>query len=214
MAAPARAPRLAVDNLRKAFDLRTVIPPLSFELGPGECLGITGANGAGKSTLTGLMASLIEPSSGTVRRELDGVVLAEDDYPAMTGFVAPYLTLYPEYTPSETVGLISDLRGSEIDPERALRLGDELEIVDRFDERIGTFSSGMKQRVKYVVALMHQPTFLFIDEPMSNLDEAGKRIVMRLLAEESGSRITVIATNDPPDLALCTSRIDLDHTPL
>lgn len=200
---------LHVEDLSKSFDLRPVVRPTTFAVEKGETLGITGPNGVGKSTLIGMMSSLLEPSGGHVYRLLGNQRIPEDDYPGMTGFVAPYLTLYPEYTPRETVRLIAGLRATEQHTARAFEIAEQLGIANRFDDPVGTFSSGMKQRVKYVIALMHDPAFLFVDEPMSNLDEQGKEGVATLLQIGRSERVTIIATNESSDLNLCTSLVDL-----
>ncbi len=203
---------LHAEEVSKSFDLRPVIRPMTFAVDRGETLGITGPNGIGKSTLIGLISSLIEPTRGRVYRVQRGQEISEDDFPSTSGIVAPYLTLYPEYTPRETVRLMAGLRATETHSERATDIADRLGIVDRFDDRIGTFSSGMKQRIKYIIALMHDPMFLFLDEPMSNLDERGKEEVARLIQEDRSERVTIIATNEKSDLHLCTSLIQLTGT--
>lgn len=200
---------LEARGLTKTYNLRPVIREISFRLQTGEALGITGVNGSGKTTLIKALASVLEPSAGEVLRTRDGAEVPEESYPELTGFVAPYLALYPEYTGRELVSILAELRGGEIDSGRAEQIARVTGIVEAFDSPIGELSSGMQQRIRYVLALAHDPPFLFLDEPMTNLDAAGKEAVRRLIVEERSGRVTIIATNDPPDLELCTSRLDL-----
>jgi heme exporter protein A len=202
---------LYAEGISKTYNLRSVLQNVSFTLRSGDRLGITGANGSGKTTLIKLLASVLELSSGSVSRRHLGTPVPEESYPELTGFVAPYLSLYPEYSGREHAQLISDLRGQPFRIESAMNVAEEIGIADRFDDRTGSLSSGMQQRIRYVLALLHDPPFLFLDEPMTNLDSLGKDSVRRLVGKEAPERITIIATNDPPDLELCTSVLNLDR---
>ena len=202
---------LTADRISKTYNLRPVLQNISFTLRSGDRLGITGANGSGKTTLLKLLASVLELSSGTVARRQFDTPIPEESYPELTGFVAPYLSLYPEYSGREHAELISDLRGQPFHIDAALAIAGEVGIADRFDDRTGSLSSGMQQRIRYVLALLHDPPFLFLDEPMTNLDSPGKEVVRNLVGKEAPERITIIATNDPPDLDLCTSVLQLDR---
>ena len=202
---------LTADGISKTYNLRPVLQNVSFTLRSGDRLGIAGANGSGKTTLLKLLASVLELSSGTVARRHFDMPIPEESYPELTGFVAPYLSLYPEYSGREHAELISDLRGRPFHIDAAMAIAGEVGIADRFDDRTGSLSSGMQQRIRYVLALLHDPPFLFLDEPMTNLDRPGKEVVRRLVGKETPERITIIATNDPPDLELCTSVLHLDR---
>ena len=80
----------------------------------------------------------------------------------------------------------------------------------RKDDLVKTYSSGMKQRLKFIFALMHSPEVLIFDEPTSNLDEEGKKVVYDIVREEGKSRIVVIASNEMKDLELCNEVLLLE----
>lgn len=202
---------LTAEGITKTYNLRPVLQNISFTLRSADRLGITGANGSGKTTLIKLLASILELSSGTVARRRFDEPVPEESFPELTGFVAPYISLYPEYSGREHAELISDLRGLPFNIDAAMAVADEVGIADRFDDRTGSLSSGMQQRIRYVLALLHNPPFLFLDEPMTNLDAPGKEAVRRLVGTAASERITIIATNDPPDLELCTSVLHLER---
>lgn len=200
---------LRAEGISKTYNLRPVLQNISFTLRSGDRLGITGQNGSGKTTLLKLLASVLDLSSGEVVRRRDDESIPEESYPELTGYVGPYLALYPEYSGREHAELLSDLRGHPFHPETALQIAERIGIAGRFDDRIGSLSSGMQQRIRYVLALLHNPPYLFLDEPMTNLDAEGKSAVRDLLMVSNPDRITIIATNDPPDLELCDSVLHL-----
>lgn len=202
---------LRVEGLAKQYNLRPVLSGISFSLKRGDVLGITGRNGSGKSTLIKILANVLERSSGSVSWSVDAVGLKEEHLPRKLGFVAPYLQLYTEFTATEHLELLSQMRGVAHDSSLATALFQRFNIADRADDTLGSFSSGMLQRVKYILALAHRPPFLFLDEPMTNLDEKGMGTVRELVTEGREDRITVIATNDADDLSLCTHKLALEN---
>ena len=205
-----REPAIKAEDLGKTYNLRPVISHLSLEIESGEIVAVTGANGTGKSTLIKLLASLLEPTTGGVARFCCGKSVREHAFPLLTGLVAPYLSLYGEYTIRESVDLVSGLRGDISRTDRAYTIAEELGIAERFEDRVGALSSGMMQRVRFILALMHNPPFLFLDEPMSNLDSEGKSAISSLIRRRGADAVTVIATNDAEDLHLCTSELRID----
>ena len=200
---------LHAGSISKEYDLRPVLHDISFQLQRGDCLGITGRNGSGKSTLLKILANVLERTSGTIFWNLNGSSLKEEQLPAHLGYVAPYLELYTEFSITELLDLLGSMRGSLPDTDYALHLVDRFRLSERLHDRVDSFSSGMRQRVKYILALAHHPSFLMLDEPMTNLDEDGERTIREIVMEEREKRITVVATNDREDLEMCTHRLGL-----
>lgn len=200
---------LQTEGLTKNFGLRRIILDLSIRLEEGDVVGITGDNGSGKSTLLKLLADVLDRSGGSIRYETGGVDVLPGKLGRICGFVAPYLQLYTEFTAWEHVEMVEEMRGNHFDPVMALQLFEEFGIAARRDDALAEFSSGMLQRVKFICALVHSPSFLFLDEPTTNLDRAGIAAIHKAVARDAARRITVIATNDPEDLTLCTKRLDL-----
>lgn len=205
---------LRVEELTKQYDLRPVLAGIGFSLHEGQTLGITGRNGSGKSTLMRILANVLERSSGSVTWFIDASPVKEERLPRHIGFVAPYLQLYTEFTAIEHLDLLSQMRGVSHDAPYASALFERFGLAERLNDPLGSFSSGMLQRVKYVLALAHHPSFLFLDEPMTNLDERGIATIRELVIEEQQDRITVIATNAPDDLSLCTHKLGLENDEL
>jgi len=138
-----------------------------------QILGIAGANGSGKTTLLKVLACVINPTSGYVQMDIGGNPVGKDDIPSHIGFVSPYLTLYEEFTPVEHLRLFAKFRNMELNESWASEILNEFNLFKRRRDIIKTFSSGMKQRVKYMLAMQLKPELLFLDEPFTNLDGAG-----------------------------------------
>jgi heme exporter protein A len=207
----ASVPSLRVDALTKRFGLRTIFDGISFELERGDTLAVTGRNGSGKSTLMKILANVAEKTSGTVEwLGGDGGVIDGDDLHRHIGFVAPYLQLYTEFSGWEHVRLMQEMRGMELDEGYALDLFERFGLAHRRHDRIGAYSSGMAQRAKFICAIIHHPSILLLDEPMSNLDTQGIAAVKELLAADAVSRTTLIATNEEEDIRLCTKLISVE----
>ncbi len=172
--------------------------------------GISGPNGSGKSTLVKIIAGIIGASQGKIFHKLDEKEIAEEHIHNHIGFVSPYLVLYEEFTTYENLKLFADIRGVKFNQERVDYLLNKFLIFKRKDDLLKTYSSGMKQRVKFIFALMHSPQLLILDEPTSNLDDEGKKSVYEIVKEEGQKNIVLIASNEKNDLELCSEIVLLE----
>lgn len=197
--------KLILDNLSHRFPGRKVFRDISIEVETGQKLVITGPNGSGKTTLAKIIGALMRPSSGQVKLELDGAVFLGQEIIPHIGLVAPDLFLYDELTGLENVRFFASVSGIELDSADSLfaRYGLENRGVDL----VRSYSSGMKQRLKYILALLRKPPLLILDEPTANLDEPGKAMVKDIIYGHKG--ITVIATNEEADLGYADKTIIL-----
>lgn len=105
--------------------------------------------------------------------------------------------------------MVQSLRGLDFSHDNAIQLFEKMGLVSRRDDVLSDYSSGMLQRVRYICALIHQPAFLFLDEPTTNLDRSGIEAVQQLVAAGSIDRVTIIATNESGDLSMCNKRLEL-----
>jgi heme exporter protein A len=188
-------------KLSKRFGEKRVLAGLDLDVAAGDFLVVTGPNGAGKTTLLRLLAGLAAPTSG----ELE--VRAER---ADLGFLAHEPLVYRELTALENLELYG----------RLYRVGDRRErtgmLLERFglwrarNERAGTFSRGMLQRLALCRTFLHDPALFLLDEPFAALDAEGADLLARELAERRPGRTAVVATHDPePLLPLATGRLAL-----
>ncbi|MEM6647367.1 MAG: ATP-binding cassette domain-containing protein [Bacteroidota bacterium] len=202
---------LVADTLSKRFRRRVLFRELSFRVEPGVPLAVTGANGSGKSTLIKILAGVLRPTKGHAHLSLNGTLLSAAERPLHTGLVAPYFQVYDGLSPRENLAFIAKARRLA---DAESRIDDTLRHVQlhrRSRDLVKTFSSGMKQRMRFAAALLAAPPLLLLDEPTSNLDAAGREMVHRFIVQQRDEgRLLVIATNDPADTALCTARIHVE----
>jgi heme exporter protein A len=189
--------RVSVDEVSRHFGRRRAVSRVSFVAAHGTIVGLLGPNGAGKSTLLTLLATLLRPSSGTIRY---GTLQAEDAPPALRariGVLGHDLFLYPELTAWENLKFFAALYGRR-DADSAARAAlERAGLADRGDDLVSGFSRGMRQRVALERALIHEPRLVLLDEPFTGLDEASASALVARLRRlrESGAAI-VLATHD------------------
>lgn len=201
---------LAGDGLKKVFNRRTVFENVSFTVAAGSVLLITGRNGSGKSTLVKIISRVLSPTSGSVRFGPDGKGV-NDPWQTRIGLVSPYLQMFEEFTARENLSIAMGVRGLPFDVARADGLLERVALFPRRNDPVRTYSSGMKQRMKYAFALLHDPPLLILDEPMSNLDGEGVGIVRRIMEEQRTKGILVVATNDLTDIGHFDTQVDLNE---
>jgi heme exporter protein A len=206
-----------VSNLREQPEIRVVLNDVARHYGPrrvfegvrgeirtGQVGVITGPNGAGKSTLLRIIAGLLPASSGTVSIYRAGRSLTLRERRACLGYVAPDLTLYKELTGAENLQFFARLRGRSLNRDDLIALLTRVGLRGRGRDLVAYYSSGMRQRLKYALALLDQPPLLLLDEPTVNLDVDGVAIVEEIIAAQRtrpGGGLTILATNEPREVA-------------
>lgn len=203
--------KLIGNNIRKSFGRLLVFESVNFELGVGSSLAIAGRNGSGKSTLVKIIAGLLSPSSGEVIYQIDGKKIDKIDWFKYVGFVAPYLQIYDEFTGYENLEILARIRGLKNYKEKIEDVLKRVNLYSRRYDLVRGYSSGMKQRLKYACALLHEPILLILDEPTSNLDIEGVEMVWAIAEEQKKKGILIVATNEPEELQMCDDVINLDE---
>lgn len=197
-------PRLEAYGVGHRFGRRVLFRDLDLDLGPGGSLAVTGRNGAGKSTLLQIIAGVRTPTEGTVRLRLGEREIPTEDRARHVGLVAPYLQLYEAFSAEENLDFLARARRLDGATVRIGALLDRVGLGKRGRDLVGTYSSGMKQRARFAAALLAAPPVLLLDEPTSNLDEAGRAFVEGLAAEHcAAGGLLLIATNVASEAALC-----------
>ncbi|MCP4582873.1 MAG: ABC transporter ATP-binding protein [candidate division Zixibacteria bacterium] len=197
--------KLVLENISKSFPGRKVFEDITFEIEQGKTFVITGPNGSGKSTLMKVIASILPPSSGRVIFYHDERQFSGSDILPYIGLAAPDLFLYDELTANENLHFfarVSGMSANSYEPELK-RFG----LEGRGDDFVKSYSSGMKQRLKYILALLRNPPLLLLDEPTANLDDSGKALVDEVIRDHDG--ITIIATNEESELKYASQTIKL-----
>jgi heme exporter protein A len=186
---------LATVEASRRFGYRWVVRKVTLEVYPGDVTLLIGGNGAGKTTLIRLMAGLLKASAGRVERH------------AVVGMVGHQSMLYDALTAYENLRFVARLHGIA-DRAKVDALLDRIGLLHVRDERIGTFSRGMLQRLAIARALLHDPRVLLLDEPLTGLDDAASQIVLGLIRElaQSGAGL-VIATHQLIELVEAAKQV-------
>lgn len=199
---------IRISDLTHEFEDREVLRNIDFYY-DGACMTVTGHNGSGKSTLLRIVAGLLTPTQGEVVVSVDGGPVDRDDLRSITGLVAPDVRLYAELTTRENLAFIARARGIANSGSRINEVLAEVGLTQRADDPIGELSTGLRQRACFAAALLHQPRLLLLDEPSSNLDEEGLRMLHSVLDIQRSRGMIIIATNNPAEAELGSARLDL-----
>ena len=201
---------LKAESISKNFGRRLIFRNINFLFSTAGVYGISGPNGSGKSTLIKIISGINSPTSGKIIHSYDDKEIISERLHNFIGFVSPYLVLYEEFSAWENLNYFAKIRDVPFDKEKIELLLNDFLLYDRKDDLVKTYSSGMKQRMKFIFSLMHSPKLILLDEPTSNLDDEGKATVYKIVEREGKNNIVIIASNEKSDLALCGEIILLE----
>lgn len=202
---------LRAESLSKRFGPRRVFKDISFELSTGDSIAVVGPNGSGKSTMLMILLGTYQPTRGSLAYLEDNAPLNRDQTRNLTSLVSPYLNLYDNLTGEENLSFFATVSGGHITGQELNTLLEKVGLEGRGPDLVQSYSSGMKQRLKYAVAILGDPAFLFLDEPTSNLDRAGKEIVFGIVEEYRSKAVIVIATNEEEEQSLAGQICRIDE---
>jgi len=188
---------IEVAGLTKRFRNLVAVDHINFDVKEGEIFGFLGPNGAGKSTTIRMLCTLSKPTDGTARVAGHDIVKEDGKVREKIGLVSEKMIMYNDLKARENLRLFGKLYDI---PKDALekRIDELLQFVHMekwADTRIGTFSTGMKQRINVIRALVNQPRILFLDEPTLGLDPQSTSEVRELIRKiNSENKTTMILT--------------------
>jgi len=187
---------LIVEDLWKSYAETLALQGLTFEISRGEFFGLLGPNGAGKTTTIGLLSGLIEPSRGHI--SIDGFDLFSRpmEAKARLGLVPQSFALYPTLCARDNLvffGRIYGLKGKRL-KERMARVLEIVELADRANQTVATFSNGMKRRLNIAAGLLHEPEILILDEPTVGVDTQSRNAILESINSLNKSGVTVLYT--------------------
>jgi len=207
---------IEVKNLTKNFGEFTAVDDISFNVKKGEIFGLLGPNGAGKSTTLRVLSTLSRPSKGTATIGGYDTVKNDTEVRKLIGIVSEKMIIYNRLTAKENLWFFGSLFNIQKET-LAKRIDDLLELVNLTkwkDAQVGTFSTGMRQRMNVVRALLNMPQVLFLDEPTLGLDPQSSveiRDFIKKLNQENGTTV-IITTHMMVDADLLCDRIAIvDH---
>ena len=181
------------DHVTRTYGPKPAVTDLSLSIPRGELFALLGPNGAGKTTTIKMLVGLLRPSRGAVR--ICGYDLTKEARSAHlhTGYVPDEPTLYDKLTGREFLWFIADMFGMprHIATQKIGREVEHFELAEFADDLTESYSLGMKQRLVFAAALLHDPDVLVLDEPMVGLDPRSVRIVKDLLRTRTQEGMTV-----------------------
>ncbi|MCA9971808.1 MAG: heme ABC exporter ATP-binding protein CcmA [Anaerolineales bacterium] len=204
---------IQIDGLTKTYGLNPVLRGLDLHVKPGEFVTLVGPNGAGKSTLMRIVATLLQPSAGSVR--IGGWQLPQNAQRVRRhiGLVSHQSLLYDDLTAAENLAFFARLYQL---PDAAARVDAALRTVGLYARQrdpVSTFSRGMVQRLTIARATLHEPDILLLDEPYTGLDQDAARLLDNLLRREAekGRTIFMITHDLVHGLNLCDRIVILNR---
>lgn len=191
---------ITTDDLTKEYGDTTAVSNLNLAIPEGHVYGCLGPNGAGKTTTIQMLTALTEPTSGTGHIAGQPITNRQAVIPHI-GYLPESPPIYDELTAREQLeyhGGLRDMNPDEIEA-RIEELLDRFDLTADADERISTYSKGMKQKTGVIQALMHEPDVVIVDEPTSGLDPRAARTVRDTISElAAGGRTVLLSTHILP----------------
>jgi ABC-2 type transport system ATP-binding protein len=189
-------PILEVNNLVKKYGEMTAVKGISFDIQQGEIFSLLGPNGAGKTTTISVLSTLYQPTSGDA--QIGGFSVTKEPMAVrgVIGVVPQDLALYEDLTARENLvfwGQMYNLSGKNL-RTRVDEVLEQIGLTDRANQRVKTYSGGMKRRVNIGVGLLHRPRLLFMDEPTVGIDPQSRRAILDSVKELNRQGMTVLYT--------------------
>ncbi|WHY68437.1 ABC transporter ATP-binding protein [Neobacillus sp. SuZ13] len=181
----------AVD-VDKAFNGRDILKGVSFSIKEGSIIGLLGPNGAGKTTMIRLLNGVINATSGKMKVMGYDPQTEGDKIRKRAGIVTESAALYHDMSAWDNLVFFSKIYNA-YDPKRITHLLEQFEMIEKKDQLVGTFSTGMKKRITLAKALLHKPALLFLDEPTNGLDPEGINDVIHYLKKvNKEEKVTIV----------------------
>ena len=185
---------IEIQDLTRRYGTFEAVRGLNLTIQGGEIFGLLGPNGAGKSTTLKILATLLKPTSGTVRLQNLDVTSQANDVRRIIGYVPEGADLYDVLTGEEFLNMLADLH--RLDPQQVRTRRDPLaqafDLMAELSRPIGGYSKGMKQKLLLIAALQHEPEVLLLDEPLDGLDVSAQEYLKKILREHSAAGKIVV----------------------
>lgn len=200
---------ISLHNTGKRYRYDWIFRRLDYQFSSGNAYAVTGPNGAGKSTLLRVLSGFLTPSEGTVSfKEAAGKLIETDLVHRSVSYAAPYIELIEEFTLQEAIRFQGRFKNYQPGLSEAGLL-DILSLPKATHQPLKYFSSGMKQRLKLLLAICADTPVVLLDEPTTNLDHTGMDWYLSLMEKYAADRLVVVASNIEADYVFCRERVDI-----
>ena len=203
---------LALHSVGHRYGYKRVFAGIAgLTLNSGDVLAVTGVNGSGKSTLLKILAGVLQPANGEIELRISDEVVPREQHSVHVGLVAPYVNVYEDLTLRENLTFITRARAMRPSFTKIRKIVSTVGLKDYIDDPVKTYSTGMQQRVRFAVALFHEPKILLLDEPTLGLDQSGRDIYeMIVTREQKAGNLVVIASNTQDDTELANRSLCIE----
>jgi len=202
---------IEVHNLTKRFGTFTAVDSISFEVGRGEIFGFLGANGAGKTTAMRMLCGLSYPSGGSGTVAGFDITTQGEQIKRHIGYMSQRFSLYEDLTVFENMQLFGGIYGMNDDMirSRAAQLLDKVSFSAHRDDLVQSIPLGWKQKLAFLVATMHNPGIVFLDEPTGGVDPITRRQFWDMIRSAAADGTTIFVTTHYMDEAGYCDRISI-----
>jgi linearmycin/streptolysin S transport system ATP-binding protein len=206
---------IQIERLRKCYEELVAVDDISFDVRDGEIFGLLGPNGAGKTTTISMICGVLKPDGGRVIVDESNIWLEPKKVKMHLGVVPQEIAVYEDLTARDNLsfwGSLYGLSGSEL-TRRIDETLDRVGLAERTDDKVKTFSGGMKRRLNLSMGLLHRPKFLLLDEPTVGIDPQARLNILDVIREVAAAGTTVLYTTHYMDEAeqLCDRIAIIDH---
>jgi len=197
-----------VNQLTKRYNYQIIFKNIDYIFEAGKRYAVLGPNGSGKSTLLKVLSGFLTPSKGSVSYHNQNISIENGEVYKQVNYAAPYIQLIEDFTLDELLQFHFTFK--KLLP--ALNLSDFkniLQLKKVKNKYLNEYSSGMKQRVKLALALLTDSRMILLDEPLTNLDDAGAKWYLQLIEQYLNNRLLIVASNRLDEYAFCETQLNI-----
>ena len=201
--------KISIKNIGKKFRNNWIFRDLSLDIHQGQHLSVKGNNGSGKSTFLQIVSGFVTASEGEIQHQFDDSTIQTDALYKHISFCSPYLDLIDEMSLAENIAFYGKHKKiyNDFDVDSII---DIALLTEHREKLYRNFSSGMKQRLKLVLAFMTDSKMVLFDEPLSNLDDKGFEWYQHMLDQYKNDRIFIVCSNNvKEEIAFCNKEINI-----
>ena len=200
--------KIILEQISRRFNREWIFKNIDYSFDAGKSYAILGINGSGKSTLLQVISGSLSPSSGQLKYQFEGKEIPVEQVFKHLSIAAPYLELIEEFTLFEILDFHFQFK-ARLNNLTNKQLIELLNMENSATKQLKYFSSGMKQRVKLILALCSDTPILLLDEPTSNLDEQGIDWYVSLINQFSNNRLVIVCSNQAHEYGFCDYQLKL-----